>query len=151
MVQPQGRVINGHDAPQGAWPWQVGLYDGDDSLGFFCGGSLIRDDWVLTAAHCINLETTPLKNFSVRLGDSHRYFNDHTEQIRRAVKVIVHPSFNYPVPLNNDVALIKLDRPVKLDYYVNTICLPTRMVDVALGSKCFISGTTVCTTRVVKC
>src|SRR5690606_9579314 len=46
-------IVNGIPATQGSWPWQVRiLADTDDPKGF-CGGSLIRPDWVLTAAHCL--------------------------------------------------------------------------------------------------
>uniref|UniRef100_A0A7M4E241 Chymotrypsinogen 2-like n=1 Tax=Crocodylus porosus TaxID=8502 RepID=A0A7M4E241_CROPO len=44
------RIVNGEEAIPGSWPWQVSL---QDNTGFhFCGGSLISEDWVVTAAHC---------------------------------------------------------------------------------------------------
>ena len=42
------------------WPWQVGLQKQDDDF-IFCGGSLINQEWVLTAAHCIT-RNSPSKN-----------------------------------------------------------------------------------------
>jgi len=50
---PTSRVIGGVDATPGYWPWQVGLYFSGQ---FFCGGSLISPEWVVTAAHCIFLD-----------------------------------------------------------------------------------------------
>ncbi|RMX57187.1 hypothetical protein pdam_00017947 [Pocillopora damicornis] len=47
---PQSRVIGGQDAKPGAWPWQIAL---KRNGGFICGGSLISDSWVITAAHCV--------------------------------------------------------------------------------------------------
>ena len=43
------RITGGSTAARGQFPWQVALII--DS-GSFCGGSLISDRWVLTAAHC---------------------------------------------------------------------------------------------------
>lgn len=50
-------IIGGREAAPGAWPWQVALvyrFSSEAYAGFFCGGSLIAPDWVLTAAHCID-------------------------------------------------------------------------------------------------
>ncbi|RMX59825.1 hypothetical protein pdam_00007343 [Pocillopora damicornis] len=138
-VVPQGRVIGGTDAIHGSWPWQVGLYAGDDDSKFFCGGSLIKPNWVVTAAHCIN-DNLPVASYRIRLGDWHRFFPDGTEQVRNASKVIKHPKYNYPSLINNDIALIKLDHPVLLNSHVNTICLPKRDVAVSLNSTCYITG-----------
>ena len=41
------RIVNGTDALLGEFPYQV-------SVGQFCGGSLIKAEWVLTAAHCFD-------------------------------------------------------------------------------------------------
>lgn len=43
------KIIGGQNAAAGSWPWHVLLYiEG----GYICGGSLITDQWILTAAHC---------------------------------------------------------------------------------------------------
>ncbi|KAJ7373181.1 hypothetical protein OS493_014329 [Desmophyllum pertusum] len=57
------------------------------------------------------------------------------EQVRNASKVIKHSQYNHPSLINNDIALIKLERPVLLNSHVNTICLPQRGVDVAINSN----------------
>lgn len=49
------RIVGGTEAPQGAWPWQAQIRTLD---GFpFCGGTLVRAQWVVTAAHCVSGKT----------------------------------------------------------------------------------------------
>jgi secreted trypsin-like serine protease len=48
-VPDAGRITNGNTAIRGQFPWQVSLII---DFAYFCGGSLISDEWVLTAAHC---------------------------------------------------------------------------------------------------
>ena len=46
-------IIKGEDAKQGAWPWHVQILVDEKHV---CGGSIIKENWVLTAAHCLRLE-----------------------------------------------------------------------------------------------
>ena len=46
------RVVGGSTAPVGAWPWQVAIRSFTSQ--YICGGVLIADKWIVTAAHCID-------------------------------------------------------------------------------------------------
>ena len=50
-------IISGDNAKFGAWPWYVQIMVGDETT---CGGSIITDKWILTAAHCLKLATTTI-------------------------------------------------------------------------------------------
>jgi secreted trypsin-like serine protease len=49
MFDADPHITNGFTAERGQFPWQVSIII-DNS--YFCGGSLISDEWVLTAGHC---------------------------------------------------------------------------------------------------
>ena len=62
------RVVNGDNAAPHAWPWQVSLRrNGHYGRYHFCGGSLIRPNWVVTAAHCVYKNTDP-SDYTVVVG-----------------------------------------------------------------------------------
>ena len=65
-TQPAGTIINGKEAFEGQFPWQVMLNHG----GSLCGGSIISEDWGITAAHCINRYTK--SSINVYVGYHHR-------------------------------------------------------------------------------
>lgn len=44
------RVVGGTDSPKGAWPWMVSLYFRGRHV---CGATLIDNEWLITAAHCV--------------------------------------------------------------------------------------------------
>ena len=51
VKEKEGRVVGGVASQPGAWPWVVALYrDGR----FHCGGILLDENWILTAAHCVH-------------------------------------------------------------------------------------------------
>jgi hypothetical protein len=102
-------IIGGREAQPGAYPWQVALiarFQPNTYQGQFCGGSLIAEDWVLTAAHCI--EGAEVSMIDVLVG-AHR-LSDSGVRIASA-QIIPHPDYD-PTQLDNDLALIRLSTPV---------------------------------------
>jgi secreted trypsin-like serine protease len=95
-------IVGGHPADEGKYPWQVRLYSSmDDNVGF-CGGSLIGDQWVLTAGHCV-LDTS-----SVVVGYGS---TDRTKTTKiQSEKITVNPG--YLAGKKADLALIKLKKPI---------------------------------------
>ncbi|XP_039619702.1 complement C1s subcomponent-like [Polypterus senegalus] len=109
------RIFGGKKANEGNFPWQVFFMEPRG------GGSLISDQWVLTAAHVAEAET--LKMYAGRMN-----INGPEGVELHAAEKIIHPNYqihskpqyNY----DNDIALIKLEEKVKLGPQISPICLP---------------------------
>merc|ERR1712168_612479 len=103
-------IVNGKDAPVGAWPWQASLQaDGNH----FCGGAVISDQWILTAAHCVVLG--PKGPFQVVLGQHDLKSKFGKPETYETENVIAHANFDMYVKfILNDIALVKLK--TKIDF-----------------------------------
>nr|XP_012227219.1 PREDICTED: serine protease nudel [Linepithema humile] len=140
-VRLQSRVVGGRASQPTAWPSLVAIYrDGH----FHCGGVIITEFYVLTAAHC--MEEYQTHYFEVQAGILRRFSFSPTAQSRVAKYVIIYSSFENR-HMQNDVAIIMLDRPFLFNRWVRQICLPnlsTAGNDWAKGpmpqSKCIAIG-----------
>uniref|UniRef100_A0AAQ5X7G8 Prothrombin n=1 Tax=Amphiprion ocellaris TaxID=80972 RepID=A0AAQ5X7G8_AMPOC len=126
------RIVGGDDAEVASAPWQVMLYKRSPQE-LLCGASLISDQWILTAAHCI-LYPPWNKNFTtsdilVRLGKHNRAkFERGVEKIVAIDEIIVHPKYNWKENLNRDIALLHMRRPVVFTDEIHPVCLPNKKV-----------------------
>ncbi|CAG0895384.1 unnamed protein product [Darwinula stevensoni] len=103
---------------EGKYPWMAHFQD----KGEFCGGSLINDRYVLTAAQCV--DQSPSGTFDVTLGDLDSSSTTKGQSLRLPARAIIHPQYD-PVSKVNDVALLKLNSPVDFQAFplVRPICI----------------------------
>jgi secreted trypsin-like serine protease len=85
------------------------------------------------------LSYSSASSYTILLGAHNRNSPQSHEQRIRAKKIIVHPQYGRPA-LNNDIALIQLERAATLTNRVSTVCLPNHNFEVPLNSECYITG-----------
>uniref|UniRef100_A0A8C8X966 trypsin n=1 Tax=Panthera leo TaxID=9689 RepID=A0A8C8X966_PANLE len=135
------KIVGGYTCEENSIPYQVSLNSGYH----FCGGSLISDQWVVSAAHCyksaLNSEFSGRGfehcRIQVRLGEHNIEVLEGDEQFINSAKVIRHPRYN-SWTLDYDIMLIKLSSPAALTARVSTISLPSACAPA--GTQCLISG-----------
>ncbi|KAM7074290.1 kallikrein-14-like, partial [Ciconia maguari] len=124
----ESRIIGGRPCSINQRPFQVALIKRGQIL---CGGSLLSDQWVLTAAHC----RQPIRDVKVLIGTD--TLRDGTGQVRLVSRIQVHPAYN-PYKNDNDFMLLKLNRPVQFNNNIKKIRLATRCP--IEGTTCTVSG-----------
>merc|ERR1712055_880414 len=115
---PRGKIVGGFEAEEHEWPWIVALFIDDM---WFCGGALISDEFVLTAAHCAEDAT----RFDVMAGAHNVRASSEPERVEiSSYNGWTHPNWDSN-DLSNDLALIRLPQKITFNDYIKPACLPT--------------------------
>lgn len=109
------RIVNGFEANPHSFPWAVSLqYKGVHD----CGGVII-DEWhILTAAHCLDY-SDDLQNYFARVGAHHKYTSGELMPI---AKLFLHPNYDEQRS-SDDIGIIRLAAPIRFSQDVQPICL----------------------------
>lgn len=114
------RIVNGFPAKAGQFPHQALLEITLPQGRAVCGGSLLNNEWVITAAHCALSAT----EFKISLGA--QTFNNPSEPGRivdTTTTKIVHPQYQ-SFSATNDLSLIKLSKPIDYTDRIQPVLLP---------------------------
>ncbi|GAB1867485.1 Chymotrypsin-1-like [Camponotus japonicus] len=129
---PSPRIVGGKDAPIGKYPYQISFRLFDSHT---CGGSIIDNSNVLTAAHCVDGMGSLLSYATIHAGTN--YLNQSGDSY--AVKsVTINKNYNSALIIN-DIALIHLATPIKYNTVVQPIKLATSDKNLE-GKPCTLSG-----------
>ncbi|XP_033024291.1 serine protease 27-like, partial [Lacerta agilis] len=146
------RIVGGDPAPEGAWPWQVIFMTNSQPI---CGGSLINEKWVVSAAHCFlknqNLpaslvfdscfpSSSGFTQYDVLLG-AHQLTNPPPSlKVTTVQWVISHPDYNGKDGSPGDIALVELKASMDLKDYILPICLPDSSAQFSTNTTCWVTG-----------
>jgi len=116
------RITGGSETEVNEYPWMAFV---STKRGSMCGGSLISEEWVITAAHCVSTDRP--EDVRVDLGQHDLYSATEAVLVRKDVaEVQIHPDWNSRT-VSHDLALLRLDIPVDFSEvsHVRPICIPT--------------------------
>uniref|UniRef100_A0A182WMS8 CLIP domain-containing serine protease n=1 Tax=Anopheles minimus TaxID=112268 RepID=A0A182WMS8_9DIPT len=134
-VQLSDRIVGGQPTKIDEFPWTalIEYQKPDGRFGFHCGGSIINERYIVTAAHCINSIPRNWKVHRVRLGEWDLGSSSDCEDDFCSVapidldieKIIVHTGYDTrDKSHHNDIALIRFNREIHYSATVRPICLP---------------------------
>lgn len=117
------KIVGGHIAAKNQFPHQIAIMYGGSLR---CGGSIYNENWVITAAHCV------ANNLVILAGT-----NTLTDggEARKVIKAIPHEDYGN---FMNDIALLRLEKPLTFDKSIQPIELLTE--EVPVGGEVIISG-----------
>ncbi|KFQ45992.1 Transmembrane protease serine 4, partial [Nestor notabilis] len=125
------RVLGGSPATIEAWPWQVSLQYKKEHI---CGGSIIDRSWILTAAHCF--KNNPIvQSWRVKAGS-----NLLSGTTTLAVEKVFLAGEMSTSPKDNDIALVKLQSPLRVSDSSKPICLPYFDEELVPGTPLWVIG-----------
>ncbi len=114
------KIVNGDDVDIADYPWQVSVQlRPPHGAGHFCGGTIIDDIWVLTAAHCVVVEGGGGNDFvlnpaQIRVRSGFTVMNSTQGSFHNIAEIIPYPEYStsdWPY----DIALLRLENPINLE------------------------------------
>ncbi|XP_058979635.1 trypsin-1-like [Musca domestica] len=119
IANTQKRIVGGQETEVHQYPWMAQLLYGGR---FYCAGSLINDQFLVTASHCVY--GFRKERISVRLLEHDRNASHFQKIDRKVEEITTHPKYNART-YDNDIAIIKLNEPVEMTDLLHPVCMPT--------------------------
>merc|ERR1711982_228981 len=113
----KGKIVGGEEAAENQWPWIVALFIDD---AWFCGGALISEKWVMTAAHCVE----DALYFDVMAGAHNVRASSEPHRVEiTSFNGFTHEDWDHST-LYADIALVHLPEKIAFSEYIRPSCLP---------------------------
>ncbi|XP_024409218.1 brain-specific serine protease 4 [Desmodus rotundus] len=135
--QQLNRIVGGEDSADAQWPWIVSIQKNGTH---HCAGSLLTSRWVVTAAHCFKGTLNEPFLYSVLLGAWQLGDPGPRSQEVGIAWVHPHPVYSWKEGSRADIALVRLEHPIRFSERILPICLPDFSVHLHPNTDCWIAG-----------
>jgi len=132
-----GRIVGGEDATYGEFPHQIALLRGGVGGSLMCGGSLVAENWVVTAGHCCDGQHA--NRLAVSVGSHHLNKEDPDQEDIPVQHIYLHHDYD-SWTITNDICLLKLKHAATLGDHVALIDFPAANEEYDAGTLCTVSG-----------
>jgi len=128
-------IVGGREASRHSIPWQVSV---QTTRGFhFCGGTILNNKYVLTAAHCVK----PGQNINVVIGaHSKKNWRNDGGKSYRVERITNHRDYNTRGRMRNDISLLKISGGMSLTTHAMPACLPPAGYEWPSSTQFMVSG-----------
>lgn len=140
QLEAEDRIVGGQPAVPGSWPWHVALHK--NTVGHSCGGALITNRHIITAAHCVWTPQPGQQYIKVHLGAHSREALPGSEMWEEVEEICAHTSFkpNRKTSFRGDIAILKLKNKINFTNVVHPVCLPVSKEEIGDGSHLYVTG-----------
>lgn len=139
-VKNETKIVGGKNSSAENWPWQLSLHIKElRGSRHVCGGSIINNQWIVTAAHCIPEQFKRKDIWIVYAGITDQSDINKNTPFYKVKQIIVHPLYK-AAEMGFDIALFKLETPLPYNDYQKPICLTPKGFRSDMYSFCWISG-----------
>jgi len=123
LAQRNTRIVGGHETEVNEYPWQVGIVSKNSGF-VWCGGSVISNQWILTAAHCTAGKKA--NQIQALLGEHDIDSTSGPTVLRMNIQKIEDHADYDPHTTDYDFSLLKMKKVVDfaLHDHIRPICLP---------------------------
>ncbi|CAH6830662.1 cathepsin G [Phodopus roborovskii] len=128
-----GRIIGGREARPHSHPYMAFLLIQTPEGRGACGGFLVREDFVMTAAHCWG------SSINVTLGAHNIQSPERSQQQVPVLRAIPHPDYD-PQTISNDIMLLQLRSRIRKTRAVRPVALPRTTNQLRPGDLCTVAG-----------